>query len=81
MLKNKSLLIAAIIFGGIGIILAVLTGILFLNDNTGAFKFISDLLGINSEPLTAAKIWQLTFVIEAAAFILGYRALIEEADK
>ncbi len=80
MLKNKPLLITAIIFGGIGIILAVFTGILFLNNDTAVFELISMLLGMGGKGVTASTIWQFSFIFEAAAFVLGYRALIEEAD-
>ncbi len=80
MLKNKPLLITALIFGGIGIILAILTGIMFLADDTNGFSIISGLLGMKSADIKASSLWQFSFIFEAAAFILGYRALVEESE-
>ncbi len=81
MLKNKPLLITALIFGGIGAVLTIFTGILFLNNDTGAFAFIANILGMKRESVTASTMWQFAFIFETAAFVLGYRAFIEEAEE
>lgn len=81
MLRNKPLFITALIFGGIGVVLTILTGILFLNNDDSFFGLIARLFGMAKESVTASTLWQFAFIFEAAAFILGYRALVEEAEE
>ncbi len=81
MFKNKPILITALIFGGIGIILAIFTGILFLNDDRNVFELVAYLFGMKKENVNASTMWQFAFIFEAAAFVLGYRALAEEAEE
>lgn len=81
MLKDKPLLITAIIFGGIGLLLMIVTGILFLNGNNDAFDTIGSVFGMESGKVTAATISQFSLVFEVVAFVIGYRSLMEEAEE
>lgn len=81
MLKNKPLLITAIIFAGIGLLIIILGAVLFIDGGKDALNTIGSVLGMEKGKLTTATICQFSIVFEIMAFVVGYRALRDEADE
>lgn len=80
MLKNKPLLITAIVFGGIGLLIIILGAVLFIDGGNDALNAIGSVFGMEKGKLTTATICQFSIVFEAMAFVVGYRALRDEAE-
>lgn len=78
MLKDRPLLVTAMVFGGIGLVMLIVAGVLFLNGDKGPLNYIGSLLGMERGRLTTGTISQFSLVFEVMAFIIGYRALSDE---
>ena len=80
MLKNKPLLITSIIFGIIGLLILILGAVLFVDGGKDALNEIGAVFGMEKGKLTPATICQFSIIFEAMAFVIGYRALRDEAE-
>ena len=79
-MKNKPLLLTALIFGGIGVIIIILAVIFYMAGESGLYNAIASFFGMGKDKITTATICQLGILFEIAAFILGYRSLSVEKD-
>ena len=80
MLKNKPLLIIAIIFGGIGAIILIFAAILLIDGGKEPLDFINSVLGMPKGKVTVATISQFALVFEVMSFIVGYNAIKYESE-
>lgn len=78
MLKEKPLLIAAIIFGGIGLVLIITGCLLYMINDSTFLNMIDSVFGFTKGSTSPATFSQLGIVFEASAFILIYRSLVDE---
>ena len=78
MLKNKTLLISAISFGGIGIIITFFGFIWFLADDSSAFNNVGKFFGMSEGSFSLESICKISSVFELCAFILTVKSLKHE---
>ncbi len=81
MLKNRPLLIAALIFGGIGLLLIITATIIYIDGSKTIYNAIASLLGMPIGKITTASVCQFGTIFEIAAFVLGYKSFITESSE
>ncbi len=77
-MKNKPLMISALIFGGIGVLIILFAVICYMSGNTEVYESIGRIFGMTRDKITTASLSQFGIIFEAAAFVLGYRSLKDE---
>ncbi len=77
-MKNKPLMLAGLIFGGIGLAIIVTAIILYMAGKTDIYGSVAQFFGMTKEKINTPTICQLGILFEIAAFILGYRSLAVE---
>ena len=82
-MKGKAFFISALVFGGLGIIMLVLTLISYFCGDELISGAIAQMLGLSTESFNDATMAQISIVLFIPAFIFGYRALSDndEADE
>lgn len=77
-MKNKPLMLAGLIFGGIGLAIIVTAIVLYMAGETDVYNNVAQFFGMTNDKISTATICQLGILFETAAFILGYRSLAVE---
>ena len=80
MLKNKPFLIAAIVFGTLGILVLILTAISFFEGDNLISGAIGSLLGLDKESFRDSTMAQIAVVFFIPTFIFAFRALADIDD-
>lgn len=76
-MKNKPFLIAALVFGSIGLLLLVASALIFLTKNTSICFNLGRLLGTT---VTTSSISELAAVFFMPAFVFAYKSFTTETD-
>ncbi len=79
-MKNKPLLLTALIFGGIGLAIIILAIVLYMAGENELYNNIAAIFGMAKDKVTTATVCQVGIIFEIAAFILGFRSLSVESD-
>ena len=80
MIKGKPFLISAIVFGGLGLIVLVLTVISFFCGDNLISSGIATMLGLDKESFTDATMGQIAVVFCIPTFIFAFRSLAETEE-
>ncbi len=75
MIKNKPLLITALVFGGLGLVFLSLSAASLLAGDGTITDAIASLFGQSKVHVTTASLGQFSVVFETAAFLLAFRSL------
>lgn len=78
MLKNKPLLVSAIVFGIIGILITISGFIMFLTTDSSGYSIVENLFGIQKDTISMAALCELASVFEGCAFILAVKSAKHE---
>lgn len=81
MFKNRPLLLASLIFGGIGLLIIIVGACIYVDGGKDILNNIAYAFGMSASNASSAVICQFGIVFEMAAMLLGYRALVDEADQ
>ena len=81
MIKGKAFLISAIVFGGLGLIVLVLTVISFFCGDNLISSAIATALGLDKESFTDATMGQIAVVFCIPTFIFAFRSLYETEEE
>lgn len=77
-MKKKPLFLAALIFGGLGLLIIGFSIIMYMVGNTSVFQTIGNIFGMARNKITSSTLCQFGIILESAAFLLGYRSLADE---
>ena len=74
-MKNKPFLIAAMVFGGIGLFILLVSALIFLTKNTSICTNLGKLLGTSISTSTLAELAAVFFM---PAFVFAYKSFSSE---
>ncbi len=77
-MKDRPLLVTAIVFGGIGFVILTIAAIIFISGEKAPLDYIGALIGMEKGRITVGTIAQFSLVFEIMAFIVAYRELSDE---
>ena len=79
-MKNKPLLMSALVFGGIGLIILILGAVFYMDGNNDFYESVAGFFGMAKSKVSTSTFCQFGIVFELAAFVLGYRSLKDESN-
>ncbi len=74
MLRSRPLLIAAIIFGGIGMLLIMIAVYIFMSGDTAITGWLNSLLRSGSDKISSSTFSQIGIVFELSSLMISLRA-------
>lgn len=78
MLKNKPFFVASIVFGGVCVLLLVISAISFLNNDSTICIFLGKLFRMKSGSFTNATLAEIAAVCAIPSFIFALKACYDE---
>lgn len=81
MIKNRPMLIAAIVFCCFGFVIFAFAAIVFISKTTSIYTDFNEFFGLNSQAVSTEALCQLACIFEVFAFLLGYKSYVEETDE
>ena len=79
-MKGKAFFISALVFGGLGFIMLVLTCISYFCGDNLISAAIGQTMGLSTESFNDATMAQISIVLFIPTFIFGYRALSDNDE-
>ena len=76
-MKGKAFFISALVFGGLGFIMLVLTCISYFCGDNLISAAIGHMMGLSTESFNDATMAQISIVLFIPTFIFGFRALAD----
>lgn len=77
-MKDKPFLIASLTFGAVGLLLLLISAIIFITKDTALYNNLEILLGMKSGSITTSIVAQLATVCMIPSFIFAYKSLSDD---
>lgn len=77
-MKDKPFLISSLVFGAVGLLLLIISSIVFITKNTTFFSDLGSALGVNPDTFTVSSVAQLATVCFVPSFIFSYKSMSDE---